>query len=337
MSKKQLPELTVLNGIAIIFVLIIHGAGSCLNAFFGGSTYDQADLFLRLLTNFAAPAVPIFLFSSGYKFSYSDKNTPYLQFLKKRLPRVIVSFAIINTFFWIIDAIVWMESFDPLILMKTYISSWMGNTVAYQLWYIPMYCCVIIICPLINRLIKNCWIRFALYVLVGIGQRYISCYVPVLAEYPLIFVSYPVFFEMGYIACEKDIGSCFHIARWGICIYAVITAVLSVVVPKLSVSVGVKYGFYYLVGTVVFYYLAVLLKDCRFLRWMGVMSYPIFLIHEPLIGRCVGAVLAKISVINISWVYVCLWLIFDFVITVLIVYLLKRNKIGDVIWNVGKQ
>lgn len=204
-EKQYQSELTIMSGIAILFVLAIHGCGSALGAFYSNAeSYASADLWLRVLSNLVAPAVPMFLFVSGYKYALRDFETPYVLFLKKRLPRVIVSFTIINTIFWALDSIKYIESFNVILLTKTYLASWMGYSVAYQLWYIPMYCFVIMLCPLVRRVISSTIVRFSIFAVLGIAQRVLEVRFPVLATYPIRFVSYPVFFELGMMAQEND-------------------------------------------------------------------------------------------------------------------------------------
>ena len=203
-QRYHYHELTVMSGIAILFVLAIHGCASALNNFYpNGATYAETGMWLRAISNIVAPAVPMFLFVSGFKYAANDSATPYFVFLKKRLPRVLMSFAIINTFYWLLDSITYMESFDLILLAKTYIHSWVGYSVAYQLWYIPMYCCVIIACPLVRQIIPSTTVRFLAYALIGIAQRVLETEFPLLETYPIRFISYPVFFEMGILAQEK--------------------------------------------------------------------------------------------------------------------------------------
>ena len=206
MKRKQYyNELNVLSGIAILCVLGIHGCGSALNLFYKtGTNYAVTDVWLRAMSNLVAPAVPIFLFVSGFKYAANDVYTSYGSFLKKRLPRVLVSFAILNTLFCILDSIKYMESFDPILLAKTYIHSWVGYSVAYQLWYIPMYCCVIVLCPLVCKVIPSTVVRFCGFAAVGIVQRVLETHILMLATYPIRFISYPVFFELGVLAYEKN-------------------------------------------------------------------------------------------------------------------------------------
>lgn len=330
-AKTKRPELTVMSGIAIVFVLCIHASGSALADLYPDAAgYAETDYFLRLFANLVSPAVPMFLFVSGYKYALHDRNTPYLAFLKKRLPRVLMSFFIINTLFWALDSIIWMERFDPFLLMKTYISSWMGNTVAYPLWYIPMYCFVIIICPLLNRVIRNNGVRFLLLLAIGLLQRYFSAIIPAFGERPIMFISYPVFFEMGNIACEKNWGTQMRHKRAFIVAYVGILAVVSYKFPILSLNA--KYAIYYIAGTWTCYLLSLEQKENKLLRYLGDASYPLFLLHEPIIGRLVGNKLVQLRV-GSSLSYCIMWVVIVLTLTLIVVEILKRTRVHNLLWN----
>ena len=83
-QRQHYDALTAMSGIAILFVLIIHGCGNVLTNFYpGNATYANADLWLRTFSNLAAPAVPMFLFAAGFKYAANDTQTPYVAYLKK--------------------------------------------------------------------------------------------------------------------------------------------------------------------------------------------------------------------------------------------------------------
>lgn len=333
MMQKRCPELTVMSGIAIVFVLSIHACGSCLGYLYPGMGYASTDTFLLIFDNLITPAVPMFLFVSGFKYALRDVETPYFVFLKKRLPRVLMSFLIINTLFWIIDSIIWMDHFDPLLLIKTYVSSWLGNTVAYPLWYIPMYCCVIIFCPLMYRVIQKSWLRLLLYLVIGCAQRVLAVYVPLLGEYPFLFVSYPAFFELGIWTQQHDLKSKLNgKVLWISLAFIGLVIIGSVGAPTLSRSVLVQYLFICVFGTLSYYNLAIVLRNSKILSWLGGYSYPLFLLHEPVIGRLSGAILQKIGV-NISAVYVVLWGLCVFLMTILLIKIFELLKIDKILWK----
>lgn len=267
-QKKYCPELTVMSGIAILFVLGIHGSGSALN-------YGNTDSFLRIFSNFVAPAVPMFLFVSGYKFAMNDSEIPYFSFIRKRLPRVLMSFALINTVFWMLDSMMYMESFDVVLLAKTYLHSWVGYSVAYQLWYIPMYSFVLILCPLVCKMIPSAMVRFCIYLAVGTLLRFLEMDYPILATYPIRFLSYPVFFEMGIVVYKKNwcdrLNAASGIAAVGV--YSLAVTLISWKMPEFSTNELTKYLLYYVAGTVVFYFVGILLKKVDV--YNGWVRYPI--------------------------------------------------------------
>ena len=333
--KRRYDELTVMSGIAILFVVAIHGCGSALTRFYpAGATYADVGLLVRALNNFVAPAVPMFLFVSGFKYSANDVNTPYLVFLKKRLPRVLMSFAIINTLFWLLDSIIYMESFDIVLLAKTYLASWMGNSVAYQLWYIPMYCCVIIVCPLFRKVIPSTFARFCIYAVVAIVQRVFEVDFPILATYPIRFISYPVFFEMGVLAQEKSWQEKISNVR-GVFIgiaYFLVTLIFSWFAPVFVTNGITKFVFFYFVGTASMFAFSVSLRSCRILRWFGVVSYPIFLLHEPLIGRSTTAVLRFINGVP-EIVHVVCWISIVLLVSVVLMKIIEKIHLDKLLWN----
>lgn len=332
MATKKCPELTVMSGIAIIFVLLIHACAYCLGNLYPGMEYAESDAFLLTLRNLVTPAVPLFLFASGFKYALHDSDTPYWGFLKKRLPRVLMSFFIINTIFWMIDSAIWMEHFDVVLLLKTYISSWLGNSVAYPLWYIPMYCCVIIACPLICRAIQNCWIRSLLYLIIGCAQRILAVYIPLLGEYPLLFVSYPLFFELGIIAHEYDFTTKSKGEAWFGLIYVGVIVLLSALAPQLSRAVLIQYCLYNGIGTLAWFSVCVFLSGNKLLSYLGVYSYPLFLLHEPVIGRIVGSALTGFGAMP-SVLYIILWTVCTMTLTILLIEALKLAKVDSVLWN----
>ena len=334
MPKQTRTDLTMLSGIAILFVLIIHACASCLSYIFPGKGYPEADIFLRTCYNFVISAVPIFIFISGTKFAIHDAETPYFLLLKKRLPRVLMSFFIINTFFWIIDSFIWMESFSPVLLCKTYISSWLGNTVAYPLWYIPMYCCVIIVCPLLYKVINSNWMRFFLYLIIGLMQHLLASSFPILDTYPFSFVSYFVFFELGIIAYKYKFLYKSPENVIFVFLYAILVTILSISsnINSFFWSSYVRYILLEIGGTLAYCILALSLKKNKLLIFFGENSYPLFLLHEPVIGRFWGKLLSKFEITH-SFIFVSLWFIGTLASTLLLIKIFRYIKIDSFLWK----
>ena len=109
-------------------------------------------------------------------------------------------------------------------------------------------------------------------------------------------------------------------------------ALLSWALPAFSTDGVVKYLVYYFWGTVVFFAISVQWRNSRVLQWLGRISYPVFLLHEPLIGRCVGAILGELPLLH-SMIFVLLWVFLNFVITLLLIKILKHIKINKILWE----
>ena len=331
MAAKKHPELTTMTGMAIAMVLFIHAGSSYLGTCFPGLSYLEAGKLLQIFSLLVSPAVPMFIFLAGYKYALHDSKTPYGEWLKKRLPRVLMSFFIINTFFWVLDSIVWMERVDLVLLLKTYISSWMGNTVAYPLWYIPMYCCVVIACPLVCRVIPWSGVRLGLYFLVAAVQQIAADAVPALGGKPWMFVAYPLFFELGIRACERNWREKLD-GKYGLPVLtAACFAVLTYVFPQ-TFSVGITEYLCDIMGVIAVYTVCLGLRHNRVLHWLAGYSYPIFLLHEPLIGRCTGALLREAGVSN-GLAYISLWFGVVLVGTLCVIWMLMKLGINKVLWE----
>lgn len=334
MNKKiDLQELNVFSGIAILFVLCIHACASGLqNLCVDAISYSETQFSVRAISNIVAPAVPIFIFLSGYKFALHSTDEAYFHFLKKRLPRVLMSFFIINTFFWAVDCTLWMDEFDLLLLAKSYAMSWLGYSVAYPLWYIPMYCFTIILCPLVYKVIRPSKYRLLLYFTIGITQRIMALYIPTIESYPVMFVAYPLFFEMGLVFCQKEIKVKTSKRCWSIVAYIFIVLICSYKWPSLSTNLVFKYIIYYVIGTIIFFFFSQNIHNSKLLSYFGKKSYPIFLLHEPLIGRCVSKILLQLEIEN-PLLYILLWVIVVLSVTLILIRLLELIKIDKILWK----
>ncbi len=329
MYKRQtLLELTAMGGISIILVMLIHAFGSTMSGVYSVASYAHTPWLFRLLSCCISMAVPSFIFCSGYKFAHNDWATAYPKFLKKRLPRVVMSFLIINTFYWLLDSILYYDLSNVVLLAKTYITSWLGNTVAYPLWYIPMYCFVVIACPLLKQVITDDKSRFLLWLGVALTQKLLAAWLPVWAERPIMFLAYPVFFEMGIMAQRMNWQK--RRIPAGIIIPVILGGVIVVFVKHSIVYDLTKYVCFCLLGVPLLYELAKALRGSKLLRLVGEYSYPIFLFHEPLIGGLIRAVLSHTGV-DSPVLYCLLWTLFTSAITALLIFFGKNTRIYKLI------
>ena len=81
-----------------------------------------------------------------------------------------------------------------------------------------------------------------------------------------------------------------------------------------------------------FFAFSVLQKNSRALQWMSMMSYPLFLLHEPLIGGYIGACLGRIEGIT-SGAYVAVWIGLDLLAAMLLILVIKSIRFDRILWE----
>ena len=76
--------MNIYSGLAILYVVLIHS-----NTYYTlnilKSSYQNADILVRVLSNIIGIAVPMFIFISGYKYSLNNKNENYKKFAYKKI------------------------------------------------------------------------------------------------------------------------------------------------------------------------------------------------------------------------------------------------------------
>lgn len=101
--------------------------------------------------------------------------------------------------------------------------------------------------------------------------------------------------------------------------------------PSLASKDLTKYLVYYFIGTAIFYSFSIVLASNRIQQWIGGISYPVFLLHEPLIGRLISKILSMLS-LNATIFTLC-WLIMVFVITWLTIKIFQMLKLDKFLWR----
>ena len=80
------------------------------------------------------------------------------------------------------------------------------------------------------------------------------------------------------------------------------------------------------------YALSVSMKSSRTLHWLGTVSYPVFLLHEPLIGRCMPLLLSKLNIqFEVVWLFA--WVILVLLVSVLTMQIFVKIHIDRVLWK----
>lgn len=183
------------KGIAIIAVAMIHSTGYLLQS---GSIYDDIGLVLRQVLNFA---VPTFLFIAGY-FSFSKKVTSNFEYLKSRILRILPPYIFWSIIFFLISIIIFGQ---PLKILNLIYGLLFGTSIG-----IGYFVLVLIQFTIITIIIKNIENKkihislIALFSLVGFLYSYLTkFFIPghILSTFPYsvlpFFVWYP-FYHFGW-------------------------------------------------------------------------------------------------------------------------------------------
>ena len=85
-------------------------------------------------------------------------------------------------------------------------------------------------------------------------------------------------------------------------------------------------------GVIAAYVVCLVVKDCRLLHWMAAYYYPVFLLHEPLIGRCTDALLREVG-ISSGVVYIALWFALVMAVTLCVIWIMKKLGLNKVLWE----
>lgn len=75
-----------------------------------------------------------------------------------------------------------------------------------------------------------------------------------------------------------------------------------------------------------------MISQSKALYYLGKQSYPLFLLHEPVIGRFIGNRIINLG-INSSSVYVLIWFVGVLIITLFFISLLQKIKVDRVLWK----
>lgn len=329
-------NLTVYSGIAILFVVLIHSNAYYLHHI----NLNLTTNLMKLLINLINIAVPMFVFIAGYKYELAKKKRDIKKYYNSKINNIIKP-TIIISFIWIVcllslsivKKVFEGQSINTLLYIKILLyrigQVFIGNNDIYQLWYIPMYIFITFLYPIIEKYIKGLR-KMGLFSILAIFQAIGSSYIVILNKHPLDFIYYFFLFEMGIlfynIECKIKINRI---------MLAIIYSILLIV--SISISPGIINKLFikilmYPIGVVVFYNIAVDLKNSKILNKVGKYSFCIYVLHEPVILSKLSLIVEKMG-IYISWIWVPIISCFTILICIYLYKFTLIFKIGRFFWN----
>lgn len=191
----------VTKGVAIVAVVMIHSCGF-LNNYDIYSYNGYVGVFIRQALNFA---VPVFLFISGY-LSFKGDNINSIEFIKKRLLRILSPYIIISSVYMIINYIIIGE----FSLFKDVVLGLLFGRAMSVGYFIIVMTQFVILTPLIMKIQKKEThiLIMILLSIIGLAYTYFTKLAidskpfSMLATFPyssiMFFVWYP-FYHFGYV------------------------------------------------------------------------------------------------------------------------------------------
>ncbi len=302
---------SVLMGFSALIIAFFH----CYSYKFGSSTFGEILLYLRKTGNIG---VDIFLILSavGLYFSFS-KNSNLGEFYKKRLVRILPSFLIVATIYYLYIKTKIGVFITNLLLISFYIN---GNR---DFWYFSLIIVLYLLYPLFHKIIsKYDWkglVSLLIVVILGTIMLYNLNY-GLYQRIEIALTRVPIFIigvYLGKLVLNKK-----EIPKWSLWIFLIIFIVTNLVLfnQHFKYYIFVRYIYGLLAMAIVFIisYLHLVIGNkytTGILEYFGVYSMEIYLIFEKLALQ-----VRKVYVVHNNFIFYT----FMFAITIALSIIVKK-------------
>ncbi len=209
MARKRRPELSALNVLFCLLVILIHILSYPLSVFQTNTPEYNLVLMASRMSSFVVQG---FVMLSGIKLFLNAKdNLPFGKYIKSRLKGVIVPYAVCFSVYYICFMVIHNYPFEFSFIAKHFL---LGSLVCH-LYFIPIIFQFDLLFPVWKRVVNNCSaiiiIPFALLVSAifenNLSQMISAVFTNVVFEYnDRIFTTYLVFWLIGcYIGKHYEI------------------------------------------------------------------------------------------------------------------------------------
>jgi peptidoglycan/LPS O-acetylase OafA/YrhL len=285
-NKDKLYELDYMRFIACFAVMMVHITATGVEEYIHGSFPHILMLIINRSLKFTTP---VFIFLSGVTsfYSYSSKNKKfnYFDFLKKRLPKILIAYLIWCAIYYDVYIRLGYYVMD----INFFLESVLKGTMSYHLYFVIIIVQMYIIGPIFFFILKNSERKIPILIFAGI-ITYLSAE---FLRYNLsdrIFLKYMVFYMSGiYVTLEYN-----KYIQWikKNTIFIILGYILMVIIYTAaafynSVLNTFIWFIFSSISILLVYSIGLLMKDklkgiYGFIKLFGQSSYYIYLMH-PLI------------------------------------------------------
>lgn len=338
--RDRIAWIDMLRVMAISSVLLVHILGTLFNILNLEYVLHLSEIEQGLLFFFhivGRLGVPLFLMISGYLLL--DKEYTYnrsMHFYKCNLLNLFISTEIWIVIYNLIMCFYAKESIDLFRLLKEML--FFKYTSINHLWYLPMIIGLYLFIPIISTMLKNIELRLLLIPYI-VSIFFVFC-VPIanilflcLGKTSLKYIIdldfsggvYGIYLIMGYLL-KKDILKKIKMKYLVLCSSSAI--VLLIFLIKCAYEHGIVYDLWYdncllfIIAICIFEMISRMhIQNNIVLETISRMSFGIYLVHNTFIIFLSNVI--NIDIIQIK--FICLYII-TFVGSLLLVYLISRNK-----------
>lgn len=192
-----------------------------------------------------------------------------------------------------------------------------------------MYILITFLYPNIEKWL-NRYNKIIIFTVLAIVQVIGSCYFSILNKHPFDFIYYFMFFEMGILFYKNEDKFKFKKSYCYI-VFIILILVSGVVTNEITEKILIKL-IICPIGVVVFYYISQRIQNSKILIIIGEYSFPLYVLHEPIILSELGILVQKLNLYN-SWIWVPIISTFGIIICIFLYKFSLRFKIGKYFWN----
>lgn len=148
MNKKRELYSDILKILSIFLVVLIHVIASYRGSYF----YSNGKYYfiLTFIDSFTRIAVPMFFMITG-TFMLSRKTEKYSDYIKKRIPKLLIPFFLISIFYYIYER---NKLGNPKSVID-FLTVFLNNGVKYHFWYMYAIILIYMLIPFLQVLVQN--------------------------------------------------------------------------------------------------------------------------------------------------------------------------------------
>lgn len=302
-NDTRLKELDFIRVIACLSVIIVHVSAFGVTGYLKGSPH----LIITTLINRSLKyTTPVFLFLSGVTsfYSYRNKEFNYFDFLKKRLPKILIPYLVWNIIYFLYFIILGYDSFN----FTSFVKNILLGTMYYHLYFIVILIQLYFLSFVFSFLFRK--YNFKKLITISSIIAIIAIVTMQFVYSDRIFIKYFVYYLLGIFVTKnynKFINFIYKNSQIIISLYLIICLIYSgAYYFYYSSTLNTSIWFFFSIISILFlYYIGLILnnkftKSYRIVKRLSKSSYYIYLSH-PLVLTIIVSLISRTSIQSLTF------------------------------------